>query len=165
MTDSAPPPYSEHRYSLIEGISWDWAKVDRYITAERVTPKVFFALQTTLALYARNYGKAKREHGAQQAFASYEHQLWWSRTCSTILCVFTESALPPLPPLPRVYSPFSRVIEVLRHASLESFGEYASYFWLNGEVTTEKEAFGIADTLLNELDILGTTVEREPEEI
>jgi hypothetical protein len=45
------------------------------------------------------------------------------------------------------------MVEVLKHAGFEFFGEYESYFWLNGEVTTSGEAFEIADTFLHELEI------------
>jgi len=97
--DSAPPPYSEYRHSVKEGISWNWARIEKYITAERITPKVFFALQVTLALHSRHYGRARREHGAQNFdLTPFENGLWWARTCSIILCIFTESASP----LPRL---------------------------------------------------------------
>jgi hypothetical protein len=50
------------------------------------------------------------------------------------------------------------VIEVLRQASLETFAECQSYFWPNGE--KKREAFGIADTFLHELEVLKSAPEK-----
>jgi hypothetical protein len=93
--DLSPPPYSERRHFAKEGISWNWAKIDKYITAERITPKVFFALQITVALHSRHYGRARRQHGAQNLdLTPFQNGLWWARTSSIVLSIFTESASP-----------------------------------------------------------------------
>jgi hypothetical protein len=55
------------------------------------------------------------------------------------------------------------MVEVLKHAGFEFFGEYESYFWLTGEKTTEGEAFEIADTFLHELGILERAAEPSEE--
>ena len=147
--DLAPPPYSEYQHYAKERVSWNWAKLDKYITAERITPKVFFALQSTLTMHVRHYGRAKRQHGGQNFdLRPFENSLWWARTCSIVLGIFRASAYPSC-----CLVAFSRMVEVLKHAGFEFFGEYESYFWLNGEVTTLGEAFGIADTFLHELEI------------
>lgn len=93
--DLAPPPYSEYRHYAKERVSWNWAKLDKYITAERITPKVFFALQSTLTMHTRHYGRAKREHGGQNFdLRPFENSLWWARTCSIVLGIFRASAYP-----------------------------------------------------------------------
>jgi hypothetical protein len=49
------------------------------------------------------------------------------------------------------------MVEVLKYAGFEFFGEYESYFRLTGEKMTEGEAFQVADTFLHELEILERT--------
>lgn len=95
VMDTAPPPYSEHRTLQDPGPYWNWKSLDKYITPEKITPRVYFSLKATMVLYAKRYGQAKFAHDPHQSqnfdYSGFEKDMWWARTCATIISRFTES--------------------------------------------------------------------------